>query len=252
MAANSDMADLIDRLPDSVRKHLDPAYGECGRNQLSRLCAVPGEAIGRGSRDAAEMHRWQDGVIEELIPGEASVLDLGCGNGELLWRLMKDKNVRGQGVEVDFDSVVECIRLGIPVMQADLDEGLTGFPNGSFDYVILEETVQTLFKPLDTLREMLRVGRRGLVSFPNFGSWNVRFELAVRGRMPVTEDLPYHWYDTPNIHLLTLQDFHRWAGGHRVRITAGYVLASGGVRPMDYPRDNLLADEVLLAIEPDL
>jgi len=247
---NSDLSKLMAGLPSELLADLDAAYQAYGFDDLSTLLSgrtCPPETC---ACKEVPRHRWQDRVIEDTIPIASSVLDLGCGTGELLGRLINDKAVRGQGVEVDFDAVLACIENDIPVFQANLDEGLTGFPDNSFDFVILEETVQTLHKPLRILKEMLRVGRRGFVSFPNFGCWNVRLGLALKGRMPVTEELPFHWYDTPNIHLLTLEDFYRWADDHHVKITAGHVFLDGCVRPLEYPQDNLLAEEVLLAIEP--
>ena len=118
----------------------------------------------------------------------------------------------------------------------------------SFDYVILEETLQTLHRPIFVLGEMLRVGRRGIVSFPNFGYWRVRLQLAATGRMPVTERLPYKWHDTPNIHLLTLDDFKSWARAGGIKVIRGFVLADGLVREMGKD-DNLIAEEALLVLE---
>lgn len=191
--------------------------------------------------------RWQDALIEEEIPRGASVLDLGCGGGELLARLIKDKGVRGQGIEIDADAVVRCVALDVPVLQADLDEGLPDFPAGSFDYVVLEETLQTLRRPIRVLEDMLRVGRYGIVSFPNFAYWRVRLSLALEGRMPITENLPYQWYDTPNIHLFSLQDFLDWAAKAGVRVVRGHALVENRIRPLAAD-DNLKAAEALLVI----
>jgi methionine biosynthesis protein MetW len=196
---------------------------------------------------AASATRWQDAVIEAQIPHGASVLDLGCGNGDLLNRLETQKQVRGQGLELDPLMVRSCIAHGIPVIQSDLDAGLDGFPDQSFDYVILEETLQTLHNPLNVLRDVLRVGKHGIVSFPNFGCWKVRLDLACNGRMPVTPNLPYHWYDTPNIHLLTLLDFLDWTEQTGVQISQAMALVEGKVRPLQ-SEDSLLAEEVLLTL----
>lgn len=191
--------------------------------------------------------RWQDQIIEQLIPPRSSVLDLGCGDGQLLAQLTDAKQVRGQGVELDADAVMQCVARGVPVFQSDLDAGLKGFADQSFDYVILEETLQTLRRPLDVLREMLRVGRRGIVSFPNFGFWLVRLDLAIRGHMPVTHCLPYRWYDTPNIHLFTLDDFMNCLPELSAKILESHVLALEGIRPLQ-PSDNLFAREVLCVL----
>jgi methionine biosynthesis protein MetW len=192
--------------------------------------------------------RWQDDLIEKEIPKRASVLDLGCNDGLLLGRLSAKRRARVQGIELDTDSVGRCVERGVPVIHADLDAGLGGFLDKSFDYVILEETLQTLHRPVFVLGEMLRVGRRGIVSFPNFGYWRVRLQLAATGRMPVTERLPYKWHDTPNIHLLTLDDFKSWARSGGIRVVKGYVLADGLVREMGKD-DNLIAEEALLVLE---
>ena len=227
--------------PPAVRR-VDPALPDDVRDMLAGYRAV----LSRRNRPRpAGAERWQDAWIEREIPEGASVLDLGCGEGELLARLTALKKVRGQGIELDAASVIRCVERGVPVFQADLDEGLKGFPDGSFDFVVLEETLQTLHRPLILLEEMLRVGRLGIVSFPNFGCWRVRLSLALEGRMPVTERLPYRWHDTPNIHLFTLQDFLDWAGGAGVQVVRAFALADGEARPM-VEGDNLHAEEALL------
>jgi methionine biosynthesis protein MetW len=232
---------ILDLLPATLRAQADPALGTI---TLARLATMLTPA---GTVPDAVATRWQDAVIEAQIPHGASVLDLGCGNGDLLHRLGKLKQVRGQGLELDPLKVRECIAQGIPVIQSDLDAGLDSFPDQSFDYVILEETLQTLHHPLNVLREMLRVGKHGIVSFPNFGCWKVRLDLACNGRMPVTPNLPYHWYDTPNIHLLTLLDFFDWASEEGIQIGQATALAGGEIRPLQ-SEDSLLAEEVLLTL----
>lgn len=192
--------------------------------------------------------RWQDAIIEGEIPCGSSVLDLGCGSGELLQRLVAKRRCRCQGIELDPQAALACVQKGVPVLQVDLDEGLGWFPDQSFDYVVLEWTLQTVHKPLVLLGEMLRVGRRGIISFPNFAFWRVRLGLAITGRMPVTRSLPYQWYDSPNIHLFTLQDLLDWARSARAVVTRGWVLANGIVRKLR-AGDNLLAEEVLLVVE---
>ncbi|MCX7818152.1 MAG: methionine biosynthesis protein MetW [Kiritimatiellae bacterium] len=196
-------------------------------------------------RVATSPGRWQDPIIVRTIPRGASVLDLGCGSGELLAALMRQRAVRAQGIELDAAEVMRCIERGVPVFQCDLDQGLAGFADRAFDFVVLEETLQTLHRPLTVLREMLRVGRQGIVSFPNFAWWRVRLSLMLEGRMPETERLPYRWYDTPNIHLFTLRDFLEWAAREGVEILSGYACANGTVRPMR-DDDNLEAEEALL------
>ncbi|MGL4208953.1 MAG: methionine biosynthesis protein MetW [Candidatus Adiutrix sp.] len=192
--------------------------------------------------------RWQDRVILDEIPKNSLVLDLGCGDGELLATLIKTLNVRGQGVELDPLAVVRSIERGVPVLNFDLDDGLADFADHSFDYVILESTLQALKNPVAVLAEMLRVGQKGIVSFPNFGHWRVRFDLAVRGRMPMTQGLPYQWYDTPNIHLFTLADFLDWCAESGAKPTQIYGLVDGVVQKIS-ETDNLTAEEVLVFLE---
>jgi methionine biosynthesis protein MetW len=192
--------------------------------------------------------RWQEEIISREIPVGASVLDLGCGDGFLLERLVRERNVRGQGVEIDPDQVFSCVDRGVPVIQADLGTGLRWCPDKAFDVVVLEETLQTLHNPREVLEEMLRVGKRGIVSFPNFAHYRVVVDLATRSRMPVTERLPYYWYESANIHLLTLRDLLDWAAGSGVRIVTGYVLVDGVPRALRAD-DDLVAEEVLVVVE---
>lgn len=146
-------------------------------------------------------------IIADWVNPGSSVIDLGCGDGTLLAHLKQEKQVRGYGIEIEDDDVVASVKKNINVIQMDLNEGLSQFDDNSFDYVILSLTLQALQHPSDLLQEMLRVGREGIVTFPNFGNWKGRLQLALGGRMPVTKTLPNRWYDTPNIHLCTIKDF---------------------------------------------
>ncbi|MFW5698952.1 MAG: methionine biosynthesis protein MetW [Planctomycetota bacterium] len=192
-------------------------------------------------------YRWQDELIMQFVPPNARVLDLGCGSGELLERLVRERGVTPQGVEIDAMEVVACIERGVPVLQADIDEGLKQFPDATFDVVVLEETLQTLRRPDRLLEEMLRVGRHGVVTFPNFAHWRVRLDLVLHGHMPVTRQLPHSWYDTPNIHLCSINDFLVWVHEAGAAIEAGHVLVEGAVRPYA-PGDNLHASEALFIV----
>lgn len=236
----------VARAGEVVLAHVDPALGTEAGAELARLW---NEAMARHPEAPATDGRWQDALIEREIPRGASVLDLGCGSGELLERLIRKRGVRGQGIELDAGQVMSCVARGVPVFQSDLDAGLSGFPNHRFDFVVLEETLQTLHKPLDMLAEMLRVGRTCIVSFPNFGHWRVRLALSLHGRMPVTPRLPHRWHNTPNIHLCTLDDFMDWARESRVHVRQGYAFADGAARPLA-DHDNLHAEEVLLFLAP--
>ncbi len=152
--------------------------------------------------------------IASLLEEGSRVLDLGCGDGSLLKLLGDRKRIVGRGVEISDYGVRECISKGLSVHHSDLDEGLSDYPDGSFDYVILSQTLQAVHKPDLVLAEMLRVGRIGIVSFPNFGYWKIRWQLLTTGQMPKADHLPYQWYDTPNIHLLTVKDFHNYCASH--------------------------------------
>lgn len=235
--------DDIRRAIELARTLVDPALFE----HASSRAGAPDHLGSWSDGTTAARARWQDQVIENEIPSGASVLDLGCGDGELLSRLVERKRIRAQGVELDPTAVGRCIARGVPVVQIDLDGGIKGFGENSFDYVILEETLQTLRHPLDVLTGMLRVARHAIVSFPNFGFWRVRLDLSLRGRMPVTGRLPFRWYDTPNIHLLTLQDFLDWTASAGVQVVRAYALSRDGVQPLT-DDDSLFAEEALFVL----
>jgi methionine biosynthesis protein MetW len=146
-------------------------------------------------------------IISELVEPETRVLDVGCGEGELLHWLALHKGVEARGVEIVGARVQRAIARGVSVYQGDIDQGLADYPDGAFDYVILSQTLQEVRKPLKVLREMLRVGRRAIVAFPNYGHWSMRLSHLWSGGAPRTKLFPYEWYDSPNIHFLTVRDF---------------------------------------------
>jgi methionine biosynthesis protein MetW len=193
--------------------------------------------------------RWDHNLIFDLIKAKRTVLDLGCGNGELLSRLAREKQVTGQAVEADPQCVAEAIRNGVAVYQKDLDLGLTEFKDKSFDYVILEKTLQQLQHPMAVLGEILRIGSTCIVSFPNFNYRGVVEKLRQTGRMPITASLPYQWYDTPNIHLFTLNDFLDWTTRSGVTVVAGYAAENSGARPLKMPEDSAAAEELLFVLK---
>ena len=158
-----------------------------------------------------------EAIAEWIEPGSA-VLDLGCGDGELLEYLVAEKGVRGMGVDIDLDKIVACARKGIPVVQKDLNGSLECFDTGSYDYVIVSQTIHQLKEPDRMLAEALRIGRRAIVSFPNFGHYSLRLQLLVSGRMPKSSALPFEWYRTPNIHLMTIADFETFCRERGLRI----------------------------------
>ncbi|WP_374347182.1 methionine biosynthesis protein MetW [Chitinimonas sp.] len=164
--------------------------------------------------------------IASWIAPQTRVLDLGCGDGALLAHLREQKQVAGYGVEIDMDGVIGCVANGVNVIQRDLESGLAGFEANSFDYVVLSLTIQSMKQVELILDEMLRVGRTGIVTFPNFGYWENRWQLLF-GRMPVSETIPYQWYDTPNIHLCTLDDFDDLVRARGARVKASMVLHQG-------------------------
>lgn len=146
-------------------------------------------------------------IIADLVKPGARVLDLGCGTGDLLAHLQASKEVNGYGLEIDPDNITVCLAKGVNVLEQNLDEGLTNFLDDSFDMVVMTETLQSVRQPHTMLKEMLRIGRECVVTFPNFGHWRCRLQLSARGRMPIAKHLPHTWYDTPNIHLCTFNDF---------------------------------------------
>ncbi|MBI1887820.1 MAG: methionine biosynthesis protein MetW [Nitrosomonadales bacterium] len=162
-------------------------------------------------------------AIAAWIPRGASVLDLGCGDGSLLRYLRETRAVRGYGVEINDLDIVSCIANGVNVIHDDLESGLSDFEDGSFDFVILSQTLQATRHTEALIREMLRVGREGIVSFPNFGYWRNRLGV-LRGNMPVSSELPYQWYDTPNVHLCTLHDFESFCRNHNVAVLERRVM----------------------------
>jgi len=165
-------------------------------------------------------------IIADWVKLGSKVLDLGCGDGSLLYFLQGSLDVRGYGVEKDDANWLACMGTGINVIQMDLEAGLSGFEAQSFDTVILSQTLQAMHHTEGIVQEMLRVGREAIVTFPNFGYWRHRMQI-ISGQMPVSENLPYQWYDTPNVHLCTINDFEQFCAEHNIQIEERRVLTDG-------------------------
>lgn len=187
---------------------------------------------------AREDHR----IIADMIGEASTVLDLGCGEGDLLAWLARHKRVEARGVEIAPEKVRRCVELGLSVYQGDINQGLADYPDACFEYVILSQTLQVVRHPLELMREMRRVGRRIVVAFPNFGHWSVRLSLLCTGKAPRTGHLPYQWYDSPNIRVLTILDFEDLLRQEGLRAEQTCFLRRGR-RVASQP--NLLADSAI-------
>jgi methionine biosynthesis protein MetW len=168
------------------------------------------------------------GIIADMVPSGSRVLDLGCGDGGLLEELIRHRGCDGQGVEVSPDAFHACVARGIPVVAADIDEGLPDFSDGSFDVVVLSQTLQATRRPASVLREMMRVGHIGIVSFVNYGHMSLRAQLLLRGRVPVSRIANQRWYENPNIHPCSARDFEALVGALGLEVVERVVLAADG------------------------
>ena len=183
-------------------------------------------------------------LIESLIEPDSTVLDIGCGDGELLSRLAADKNIKGEGIELDQDLVLTCVNRGLSIIQHDVEHGLENYADKSYDYVILSQTVQTVKNPEGVFAELLRVGRKVIVSFPNFAHWRCRAQLFFGGNAPVTNQLPFEWHNSPNIHCLSLKDFERFCKRLAVKVEKKIPLIKARLSPVRFA-PNLFAEQVI-------
>lgn len=191
-------------------------------------------------------------IIAEMIDPGSRVLDVGCGEGELLAHLQDGRGVDGRGMELSMQGVQKAVARGLAVIQGDADTDLADYPDDAFDYVILSKTLQATRNPRLVVEQMLRIGRHAIVSFPNFAHWRTRLDLVLKGRMPVNELLPYSWYETPNIHFCTIRDFVDLCRTMDVRIKASLALdADGDVQRFtaDSRWANLLAVDAVFLLE---
>jgi methionine biosynthesis protein MetW len=204
---------------------------------VSDVAASPfvGELLGRG--DFA--------IISEIVEQGSRVLDLGCGEAELLAWLAENKGVQARGVEIEPAKLRKAIARGVSAYQGDINEGLADYPDHAFDYVILSQTLQETRAPLKVLSEMLRVGHQAIVAFPNFGHWSVRFSMLFSGQAPRTKLFPYEWYESPNIHYLTVHDFETLVTRQGFKIERRYFLA-GSRRVTALP--NLMAEVAVFLV----
>ena len=173
-------------------------------------------------------------LIESLIDSHSRILDIGCGEGELIEQLENNIYAKTHGIEINPDLTRKAIAKGFSVVQGNAEKDLSQFSSQSFDYVILSQTLQAMVKPKEVLLELLRIGSKAIVSFPNFGHWKIRLQLLLTGKMPVTESLPYAWYDTPNIHFFTIQDFQNLCVDLNIVIEKSIGLSTKG-KQFDIP-----------------
>jgi methionine biosynthesis protein MetW len=195
-----------------------------GRSPQARAPAQP--AVAPQGDNAAP--RLDFLLMADMVESGSRVLDIGCGDGSLLALLRDRRGADGRGIEISREGVSECLAKGLPVIQGDADTDLADYPDDAFDYVILSQTIQATRQPKVVLEHLLRIGRRAVVSFPNFGHWRVRLDLALYGRMPVTDNMPYSWYDTPNIHFCTIRDFVALCREVGAKMERAVALDAGG------------------------
>ena len=199
----------------------------------------------------ADAERADLKVITGFVTPGARVLDVGCGTGALLQRLEDEKQVDGRGIELSQKGVNEAVARGLSVVQGDADHDLATYPDDAFDFVILSQTLQATHNPRLVLEQLLRIGRKVVVSFPNFGNWRIRGQFVLGGRMPITEDLPYSWYDTPNIHFCTVRDFVQLVEAIDARVEAAVALHGDGRmlrRSLPLSLWNMLADQAIFLL----
>ena len=195
---------------------------------------------------ANNQNRADFNVIVDLVEPNSRVLDLGCGDGTLLSLLIHEKNCRGTGVEIDEKAVYQCIEKGLTVSHGDIDSGLMDFSNKRFDYVILNESLQQVLQPKKVILESLRVGKKVIVGIPNFCHSSARWQIFFKGRVPVTKQLPYQWYDTPNLRFLSLKDFRYFCKDHGIKILKEIGIAQNKVTRL---RPNLCANIGIYLLE---
>ena len=176
-------------------------------------------------------------IILNLLPPQSRVLDVGCGDGTLIKALINEKSIDARGIELGKKNVKECISKGLSVIEGNAETELTQFPDKAFDFVILSQTLQAFYQPENVLEQLLRIGHRVIISIPNFGYWQIRAKLLFSGKMPVTNSLPYSWYDTPNLHMCSIKDFYQFCEKKKIKIDR--IIGINGEKTSSIYRINL-------------
>jgi len=176
-------------------------------------------------------------IIANLLPNQSRILDIGCGDGTLMEFLIKQKNIDARGMELEEDKVKQCISKGLPVIEGNAETELGQFPDKAFDFVVLSQTLQAFYQPENVLDQLLRIGKRVIISIPNFGYWQVRASLLFFGKMPITKSLPNTWYNTPNLHMCSIKDFYQFCGKKKIKIDR--VMGINGEKISSINRINL-------------
>ncbi len=197
-----------------------------------------------------QISRKDQDLIVSWVESGASVLDLGCGDGTLLTRLLTEKQVRAQGIELNEHATHTCVAAGLNVFQQDIDTGLSEYDDGSFDYVILNQTFQQVKKPAFVLEEALRAGKHAIVGFPNFCHYANRLQIVLRGTVPVASSLPYQWYETPNLHFLSITDFWVFCKKREIKVEKAAFLSSNGKLIKVWP--NVFGEVALFLLTKDV
>ena len=191
-------------------------------------------------------------IISDLIEKNTRVLDVGCGDGILMEYLKHDKEIDIRGIEISKDNVQKCLSKGLTVIEGDAEKDLLQFPEGSFDFVILSQTLQAFLNPEIVIKELLRVGKKAIVTIPNFGFWKVRLHLLIKGTMPITKNLPDEWYNTPNLHMCTIKDFYNFCENRRIKLDNSLALHNekiSSINKLNLNIKNLSAELGIFLIE---